>query len=79
MDHPAIKPWNTACELTNTAMDALVDVEQALMALDVDGMTPYEFRTLLWVRCSLATLYGIRADEAVGDAASLVQLHGSAN
>lgn len=61
-------------------MEALVDVERALIAEDGDGLlTPYEFRTLIWVRCSLATLYGIRADESVGDPAALAWMGGSPN
>lgn len=59
------------CELTGEAMDALAAVEAALMPLDADGLTPLEFRTLLWARCSLASLYGIRADETVCDAAGI--------
>lgn len=69
---PATNPWKSVCELTSPAMNALVDVEQALIAVPDDQLTPHEFRALLWVRCSLASLYGIRADEAVGDTEALV-------
>jgi hypothetical protein len=54
-------------------MDALLAVEQALMPLG-EGLSPLEFRTLLWARCALASLYGIRADETVGDAAAMDDL-----
>lgn len=40
------------------------------MAADGSSLTPLEFRTLLWVRCSLASLYGVRADELLADADS---------
>ncbi len=79
MNDPSIKPWNTVCDLTSSAMNALVDVEQALIGVDRDGLTAHEFRALLWVRCSLASLYGIRADEAVGDPAIAAFLGGSAS
>ena len=62
------KTWNSVCELTDVAMDALADVEQTLMAVDGSSLTPLEFRTLMWVRCSLASLYGVRADELLADA-----------
>lgn len=62
----AAKQWTTVCQLTNPAMDALVEVEQALMAVDGAALTPFEFRALLWVRASLAFLYGVRVDESVG-------------
>lgn len=55
-------------------MDALVAVEAALMPLAPDNLSPLEFRTLLWARCSLASLYGIRADETVADAAYIAEL-----
>lgn len=74
MTHPPAKEWNSICDLTGAAMDALTAVEQALMPLGTDGLTPLEFRTLLWARCSLASLYGIRADETVSDAASIGDL-----
>ena len=64
------KTWNSVCELTDVAMDALADVEQTLMAVDASSLTPLEFRTLMWVRCSLASLYGVRADELLADAES---------
>ncbi|HMC38600.1 MAG TPA: hypothetical protein VKI19_02995 [Acidimicrobiales bacterium] len=66
------KRWSTVCELTNGAMDALADVEQSLIAVDSGGLTPLEFRTLMWVRCSLATLYGVRTDETVSEAVAFV-------
>jgi hypothetical protein len=69
-----VKQWTTICQLTNPAMDALVVVEQALMAVDSSDLTPLEFRALMWVRCSLASLYGVRADEIVSDAALLEDL-----
>jgi hypothetical protein len=65
---PATKDWTTVCELTDRAMGALVGVERALMAVDDSRLNPLEFRALLWARCSLATLYGIRADEAADEA-----------
>lgn len=68
------KKWSSVCELTNAAMDALLEVEQTLMAADADRLTPVEFRTLLWVRCSLASLYGVRADETMIGAESLAHL-----
>ncbi|HET6965462.1 MAG TPA: hypothetical protein VFH58_11875 [Acidimicrobiales bacterium] len=77
MNEGSIKPWNNVCDLTTSAMSALVDVEQALIGVDGDRLTPNEFRALLWVRCSLATLYGIRVDEAVGDPAMAAFLGGS--
>ena len=55
-------------------MDALAAVEQALMPLGSDGLSPLEFRTLLWARCALASLYGIRADETVSDASTMEDL-----
>jgi hypothetical protein len=55
-------------------MDALVAVESALMPSSPDNLSPLEFRALLWVRCSLASLYGIRADETVADAAYIPEL-----
>lgn len=64
------KTWTSVCELTEVAMDALADVEQTLMAVDGSSLTPLEFRTLMWVRCSLASLYGVRADELLADADS---------
>lgn len=79
MNEGSIKPWNTVCDLTTSAMNALADVEQALIGVDHDGLTPHEFRALLWVRCSLASLYGIRADEAVGDPAMAAFLGGFNN
>ena len=68
------KPWRSICELTSPAMEALLKVEQALVPLGSDGLDPLEFRTLLWVRCALASLYGIRADETVSDAAEVLDL-----
>ena len=64
------KTWSSVCALTDVAMDALADLEQTLMAVDGSSLTPLEFRTLLWVRCSLASLYGVRADELLADAES---------
>lgn len=79
MNEGRIKPWNNVCDLTTSAMNALVDVEQTLIGIDGDRLTPHEFRALMWVRCSLASLYGIRADEAVGDPAIAAFLSGSGN
>ena len=67
------KTWGTVCELTEAAMAALVTVEQSLMAVDGDSLTPLEFRTLLWVRCSLASLYGVRADDALSGPLALLE------
>ena len=64
---PSTKNWTTVCHLTGPAMDALVEIEQDLM--EADDLGPLEFRTLVWARCTLATLYGIRADEAIDEAA----------
>ena len=64
------KTWSSVCSLTDVAMGALAEVEQTLMAIDGSSLTPLEFRTLLWVRCSLASLYGVRADELLADADS---------
>lgn len=61
------KTWSTVCALTDLAMNALAEVERTLMAVDGGSLTPLEFRTLLWVRCSLASLYGVRADEMLAD------------
>lgn len=60
------KQWTTVCQLTDPAMYALVDVEQELMSKDVADLSPLEFRAMVWARASLAFLYGVRADEAVG-------------
>jgi hypothetical protein len=68
------KSWGSICELTAPAMDALAAIEQSLMPRGSDGLSPLEFRTLLWVRCTLASLYGIRADETVCDAADMDEL-----
>lgn len=72
------KHWTSICELTGAAMDALVQVEQALVPFGTtDGtaeLSPLEFRALLWARCALASLYGIRADETVSDAATVTDL-----
>jgi hypothetical protein len=65
------KSWGSVCALTDVAMYALADVEQTIMAVDGRSLTPLEFRTLLWVRCSLASLYGVRADEMLSDVESL--------
>jgi hypothetical protein len=59
------------CDLTGAAMDALVEVEQALLNADAQNLSPLEFRTLMWARCSLAALYGIRADDILSDADSV--------
>lgn len=67
MTDPSTKTWNSICNLTGPAMDALVEIEQSLM--EADDLGPLDFRTLVWVRCTLATLYGIRADEAIDEAA----------
>lgn len=74
MTLPLTKNWSSVCELTAPAMDALAAVEQAVMPLGTDGLSPLEFRTLLWARCALASLYGIRADETVTDAAGMDDL-----
>lgn len=62
---PEPRAWRSICALTDDAMDNLVAVETALMAVAPDSLTPLEFRTLMWVRCSLASLYGLRADDAM--------------
>lgn len=59
------------CELTEAAMQALTRVADTLDALDYRDLSPIELRTLMWSRCSLAALYGIRADEAMGDISAL--------
>ncbi len=69
MTNPPTKNWTNICELTGQAMDALVEIEQALSSVDGATLDPLEFRILLWARCSLATLYGIRSDETVNEAA----------
>ncbi|MDA8043717.1 MAG: hypothetical protein M0Z30_00520 [Actinomycetota bacterium] len=69
MTEPSTKTWTSICLLTNQAMDALVEIEQGLMAVDDQTLGPLEFRTLVWARCTLATLYGIRADETIDEAA----------
>ena len=48
-------------------MQALTRVADALDGVDGRDLSPIELRTLMWSRCSLAALYGIRADEAMGD------------
>lgn len=68
VNEPAPKTWSTVCELTNRAMEAMVEIEQTLISAGDDRLTPLEFRTLLWVRCSLASLYGVRADETMNGA-----------
>lgn len=55
------------CELTEAAMQELTRVADALDAVAGRELSPIELRTLMWSRCSLAALYGIRADEAMGD------------
>lgn len=67
MTDPSTKSWTSICNLTGAAMDALVEIEQSLM--EADDLGPLEFRALVWVRCTLATLYGIRADETIDEAA----------
>lgn len=74
MTIPPPKTWGSVCELTGQAMDALAAIEESLMPHGSDGLSPLEFRTLLWVRCTLASLYGIRADETVCDAAEMDEL-----
>jgi hypothetical protein len=68
------KHWSTVCELTDAVMEALTDVEQALVSVDGDSLDPLEFRALLWAKCSLATLYGMRAEEATSDMSELVEM-----
>ena len=67
MTETPTKHWTSICNLTGQAMDSLVLVEQALVKVDSASLGPLEFRTLVWARCALATLFGIRADEAVND------------
>ena len=62
------------CELTETAMLSLLEVAGRLEGVREQDLTALQLRTLLWSRCALAALYGIRIDEAmeravrVGDA-----------
>lgn len=55
------------CELTDAAMLSLSRVADHLQAVDEHELSALELRTLLWSRCSLAALYGIRVDEVLGD------------
>ena len=48
-------------------MQALTTVADSLDSVDYRTLSPIQLRTLMWSRCSLAALYGIRADEAMGD------------
>ncbi len=59
------------CELTEAAMQALTRVANTLDVADYSELSPIQLRTLMWSRCSLAALYGIRADEAMGDISGL--------
>jgi hypothetical protein len=74
VDETATNDRSTVCGLTDRAMDALIDVERALGAVDGNPLSPLEFRTLLWAKCSLATLYGIRADETMAGTSRLVEV-----
>lgn len=69
MTDPPVPQWSTVCELTGPAMEALLEVERALVNVDSFELTSTQFRTLLWVRCSLAVLYGIRVDETMAGVA----------
>jgi hypothetical protein len=71
---PAKKRSGGVCDLTGAAMEALVGIEQALLKADGESLSPLEFRTLMWARCSLAALYGIRADEILA-AADMGSIH----
>jgi hypothetical protein len=51
--------------LTEDAMHALMQVASALGQVEESRLTPLEWRTLAWSRCSLAALYGIRIDDAM--------------
>lgn len=59
------------CELTEAAMQALTRVADSLDVVDYTELSAIQLRTLMWSRCSLAALYGIRADEAMGDISAL--------
>lgn len=50
------------CELTDNAMNALIQVAERL-DVNQSELSAIELRTLMWARCSLAALYGIRIDE----------------
>ena len=64
---PTAERVTSMCHLTACAMGALGQVEKVLMSTGSENLSPIEFRTLLWARCALAALYGIRADESVSD------------
>lgn len=53
------------CELTETAMRSLTEVAAHLQTVEEAELSGLELRTLLWSRCSLAALYGIRVDESL--------------
>lgn len=55
----------TMCELTETAMRSLNQVAAHLQTVGEAELSALELRTLLWSRCSLAALYGIRVDESL--------------
>lgn len=56
----------TMCELTEAAMRSLTQVASHLQNSAEAELSALELRTLLWSRCSLAALYGIRVDESLG-------------
>lgn len=52
------------CELTEAAMLSLLEVAGHLQQVEEGELTGLQLRTLMWARCALAALYGIRIDEA---------------
>jgi hypothetical protein len=55
------------CDLTETAMSSLAEVAARLEIRGMDDLSEIELRTLIWARCSLAALYGIRVDAMMDD------------
>ena len=53
------------CELTEAAMLSLSKVADHLQSVAEADLSVLELRTLMWSRCSLAALYGIRVDETL--------------
>lgn len=64
-NRPAAPP--SVCALTEEAMSALSEIAAGLEERGADALSEIELRTLIWARCSLAALYGIRVDDTLKD------------